>query len=170
MARTISSHKGENNGNYKHGGRHTRLYAIWCSMKTRCYCPNVRAYRYYGGRGITICSEWLNDYISFRNWAMSNGYKEGLTIDRIDNDGNYEPSNCRWTTRKEQANNQRTTIKIEYKGEKKSLHEWAETLNINPHTLYFRIFRQNWSIERAFNEEVSLNKFDRHMKGGESDA
>lgn len=97
--------KGDNNPNYKHGGRGDTLYNSYRAMKERCYNPNYHHYERYGGRGITVCDEWRTNYTSFRNWAYSNGYQEGLSIDRINNDGNYCPENCRWTTQKEQVRN-----------------------------------------------------------------
>ena len=88
---------GKNSHFYKHGGYGTRVYKIWQCMKARCYNSNNNRYHRYGGRGITVCSEWL-EFAPFRDWALSNGYKEGLSIDRIDNGGNYEPDNCQWLT------------------------------------------------------------------------
>ena len=103
-----------------HGKRHTRLYTIWANMKDRVFNIKHKQYNDYGGRGITICDEWKNDFMSFYNWALSNGYEEnkGLSIDRIDNDGGYSPENCRWTTQTIQSRNQRIRKdnKTGYKG------------------------------------------------------
>ena len=94
-----------------HGNSKTRLYGIWNHMKTRCYVKSYHAFRHYGGRGITVCDEWANDFQAFYDWAMSHGYRDDLSIDRIDVNGNYEPSNCRWATQKEQVSNRRNAKK-----------------------------------------------------------
>ena len=114
--------RGEAQYEYKHGLSNTRLYRIWCAMKQRCYSESFDGYKNYGGRGITICDEWLNDFQVFYDWSMANGYAENLTIDRIDVNGNYEPSNCRWATMKEQLNNRRNTV---LRGEKEAHVEWG---------------------------------------------
>lgn len=102
-------------GNIKHGGRYDRLYKVYANMKNRCYNQNADDYQYYGARGIRICDEWLNDYAAFKTWALNSGYDEdaekfSCTIDRIDVNGNYEPSNCRWTDMKTQSQNRRNVI------------------------------------------------------------
>jgi hypothetical protein len=93
--------KSETKAHLIHGKCQSRLYHIWCSMKRRCYAVSHKEYKYYGGRGIRICIEWLNNFVPFYEWAVKNGYAEDLTIDRIDNDGNYEPKNCQWISLKE---------------------------------------------------------------------
>lgn len=112
----------------KHGKRNTRLYAIYYNMKSRCYNKNNKRYGSYGGNGIEICEEWLEDFMNFYNWSMSHGYRDDLSIDRIDVNGNYCPENCRWSDQEQQSNNQRKTIFIEICGEKKSLKQWTNLM------------------------------------------
>lgn len=133
------------------------LKKIYQGMKNRCYNSNVNEYGYYGGRGIKVCNEWLESFTEFHKWAMSNGYADGLTIDRKDVNGNYEPNNCRWATMKEQSNNTRNNHKIEYNGETHTLTEWAELLCVHKNTLSNRILR-GWTIERALTEKVHKKK------------
>jgi len=108
----------------KKGDSYTRLYKIWTGVKNRCFNSNNQAYSNYGGRGITVCPEWTdkeNGYISFRDWSLNNGYQENLVIDRINNNGNYEPSNCRWLTVLESLRNKTNTINMEIANEIRTL-------------------------------------------------
>ena len=130
----------------------SRLYEIWGAIKNRCLNKNLKTYKNYGGRGITVCQEWLNDFKTFYDWAINNGYSVGLTIDRINNDGNYEPDNCRWASRKTQANNRRTCKTFTYNGVTKNYKQWCEFLKINYKTFYSRISR-GWKIENALGLE-----------------
>lgn len=137
--------------NITHGLRHTRLYAIFTGMKQRCFNKNCKAYIKYGGRGITICNEWLSDFMNFYNWAMANGYQEDLSIDRIDVNGNYEPSNCRWADNKIQSQNRTNALNFTHKGETHCLAEWANILKINKSMLFWRI-KNGWSFEKAIKQ------------------
>lgn len=128
----------------RHGLCRTRLFHVWLSMRARCNNPKNTRYAAYGGRGIKICDEW-NDFKVFHDWAYANGYDESAkygecTIDRIDTNGNYEPSNCRWCNSKEQANNRRRNVNITYNGETKTAEEWAESIGIKSQTLRKRIY------------------------------
>lgn len=122
----------------KHGLKKSRLYSIWLNMKNRCQNPNSKSFKYYGKRGIKVCEEW-NDFENFYKWAVNNGYEKSLTLDRIDVNGNYQPNNCRWADVKTQANNKRNSRYIEAYGEKHTVAEWAEKMQIKPTTLYSRL-------------------------------
>ena len=139
-----------------HSMCHTRLYHIWNTMKMRCANPKATSYKYYGAKGISVCDSW-QDFVGFRDWALSNGYQEDLTIDRIDSNGNYEPSNCRWATRKEQQNNTSYNRLYTYEGETLSITQWAEKTGIHPNMLYKRLGR-GWSIKKAITTK-SLTKW-----------
>ena len=134
----------------KHGKCGTRLYRIWKNMKARCLYKSVHTYKHYGGRGITVCTEWANSYPAFEKWAIANGYRDNLTIDRIDVNGNYCPENCKWVSMQEQANNTRKNHYIEFKGEKRTLSEWARLLNMPYSKLKYRI-QAGWALEDALN-------------------
>lgn len=120
-----------------HGREPKRLYRIWSNMRNRCTDTKTRYYKDYGGRGIRVCDEW-EKYENFRDWAFGNGYKSNLTIDRIDNNGNYEPSNCRWATAEEQAKNRRSNIYINLNGETKILKDWCRYFGTEPYKAYTR--------------------------------
>lgn len=133
-----------------HGLSETRMYKIYKDMKTRTTNKNCPEYKNYGGRGIKICDEWLSDFRKFYYWSINNGYKDELTIDRIDVNGNYEPSNCRWTTQKVQQNNRTNNHNITYNGETHTMKQWAERLGIKYKTLERRINAYHLTIEKAF--------------------
>ncbi len=124
-----------------HGESNTRLYYIWENMRKRCYNKRSTKYKDYGARGIIVCDEWKDDYQAFSIWAKENGYKDSLTIDRIDVNGNYEPSNCRWATPEQQADNKRNNHKIEINGEIFTPKQLSEMYSIPIKTIYQRIYR-----------------------------
>lgn len=134
----------------------TRPYYCWGSMKGRCYNKNNQRYKDYGKRGIRVCKRWKNSFINF--WKdMGGSYKQGLTIDRIDNDGDYCKDNCRWIDKTTQNRNKTNTVFIQYKGVKKPLTQWAEELGINPHTLRAR-HRYGWGVEKMLSKKKYTRK------------
>ena len=139
--------------NYVTGAYKSRLHRIWDSMKSRCYNENMTYFQRYGGRGVTVCDEWRNNFKAFYDWAMSNGYTDELTIDRIDNNGNYSPENCRWSTMKEQSRNRRTNHQITWNGKTMCISAWANELGINVNTIIAR-FGRGWDVERTFTTPV----------------
>ncbi len=112
-----------------------RLNTAYYNMIGRCYNPKYRGYKYYGGKGVTVCKEWLDDRKAFCEWAMNNGYKENLTIDRIDNDGNYEPINCRWITFLDQQSNKTNNVFVEQDGEIKTISQWGKEIGVHSVTV-----------------------------------
>lgn len=134
-----------------HNEIHTRLYRIWGNMVNRCTNPNNPAWCNYGGRGILVCDEWRS-YENFRDWAKSSGYFDKLSLDRTDNNGGYNPDNCRWVDRYTQANNTRSNHLIEYNGVTKTIAEWATVLGVPYKNLHNRIQSLGWSVDRAFNQ------------------
>lgn len=140
--------------NKTHGETNSRLYGVWCGIKRRCNTPSDRAYRWYGARGITMCDEWHTSYQVFRDWAYHSGYdpdapRGQCTIDRIDPNGNYEPSNCRWVSQLEQANNLRSNHRLVYNGETHTMAEWGRIMNIPATKICERVTVLGWPIERA---------------------
>lgn len=135
-----------------HGETHTRLHKIWEGMLARCEYDKHPHFKDYGGRGIIVCEEW-HDYIKFRDWAVNNGYNDSLTIDRQNTNGNYEPSNCRFITVKEQQNNKRTNRTVCLDGVEHTIAQWSEILGINKTTIKERL-NNGWSDKDALTKPV----------------
>lgn len=136
-----------------HGSSRTRLYCIWLSMKHRCETlRNGKAHKYYVERGIVVCKEW-HDFSVFQKWAFENGYNDNLTIDRIDNNGNYCPENCRWTDILTQANNKRNNVKVTYKNKTQTIAQWAREIGMKYTTLDVRLLK-GWTVEAALTTPV----------------
>ena len=161
----------------------SRLTAIHSSMKRRCYNPKCKNYNNYGGRGITVCEEWLDNekisfgnhshnitkgFLAFKEWALENGYADNLSLDRIDNNKGYYPKNCRWVTQKIQNNNKRNNLLISYKGKIQSLKQWCEELNLCYNKMFQRIILKHWTVKRAFEQKgdarVSLISYKNKTK------
>lgn len=131
-----------------HGKSNDRLYNIYCNMVARCYDKKHISYLWYGYKGIKVYREWLDNRTTFFEWAINNGYKDNLTIDRIDVNGNYEPNNCRWITNKEQQNNRTNNIRLTYNGKTQTISQWADELCINRKTISTRYYR-GWSMKEC---------------------
>ena len=132
----------------KHGDWHTRLYGIWSGMKRRCYVTTCKMYQYYGARGVKVCDQWKNDYLTFKEWALTHGYTDSLTIDRIDADGDYCPENCRWSTYLTQENNRRNNHYVGYQGVTYTVSELARKVGISSNMLNGRL-RKGEPLETA---------------------
>jgi len=141
----------------KHNLSRTKIYDVWIAIRKRCYSPANISYKNYGGRGITICEDWKNNFSSFYEWSMKNGYKEGLSIDRIDNNGNYCPENCRWTDKLTQANNTRTNHFITFCNQTKTIAEWARHFNLPYSNILAKLQKNNYDAEKAFAKLVDIN-------------
>ena len=156
LERISQSHK-------THGESEDPLYHKWEGIKQRCHNPSTKDYPRYGGRGIEVCQEWRDSFEAFRDWALANGYRDDLTIERKDTDGDYCPENCCWATQREQANNRRNNRIVEYKGERKTVAEWAECTGIGYETLRQRL-NNGWDVERAMTTpQRGYKKHERHQ-------
>lgn len=141
----------------KHGNRNSRLYNIWNNMKMRCSNINSINYKNYGERGIKVCDEWFDSFENFYKWAMNSGYDNTLTLDRIDNDDDYKPNNCRWADYTQQERNRRNNHILEYNNEKHSIAEWSDITGIPYSSLWSRI-KKGWSVEKALTQPLRGQK------------
>lgn len=144
----------------------TRLYGIWTNIKSRCFNPKYHCYTIYGDRGISMCNEWKESFEPFYEWSMANGYKDNLSIDRIDNNADYCPENCRWADRKTQNNNKRNNHKITINGETKNLTQWADSLGINRDEFSYRVLRYK-DIEEVLRYFECKKQNKPYLKGDE---
>lgn len=163
LVREVSSENAKRR--YTHNASKTRLYQVWSDMKQRCNNKNVSEFKNYGQRGITVCDEW-HDFVPFKEWAEANGYDENAphhqcTLDRIDVNGNYEPSNCRWISQKEQCNNTRRNVFVEVNGENLTISQWSEKLNIPVNTLRKR-YSKGWRGEKFISPPDKRYSHARH--------
>lgn len=140
-----------------HGCKKPKLYRVWLGMRERCYYPKSNSYKSYGARGIAVCDEWLNDFGAFKEWALSNGYYAGLSIDRIDPDGNYTPSNCRWIPLSENMIRQRKSIVIEVNGIIHGASKWAKIIHVDP-CRFIKMCKEDINSARLFLYETLKKK------------
>lgn len=144
--------------NHKHKMSGTRIYHEWQNMKGRCYNENNARWERYGGRGIKVCDEWRKDFRPFYDWAMANGYDETLTLDRIDNDGDYCPENCRWATQKQQSRNRSSNVNITIGNSTRTLTEWCEIFDLDFGKIAARYKRNgDTSLEGLFNSRYAAS-------------
>lgn len=136
----------------------TRLYQEWVGIKARCVYKGSGKYQYYGARGISMCKEWAESFEAFADWAKKNGYKDNLTIERLDFNKGYSPQNCKWITKSEQRRNTRNCFFITYQGVTKILDDWCKELNLDYKRTNNRLKKLGWSVERAFTEPVHIKK------------
>lgn len=149
----------------KHGLRKHPLYIVWHAMRSRCLKPHHPSFKNYGARGIVICSEWITNIGAFIEWSEANGWQKGLTIDRIDNDGNYTPENCRYATRKVQNNNYRKCLFVEFDGKKMTLTQCVDNYSQNPYQRVQRRIKSGWSLIDAITKPVISPVGNQNRKG-----
>lgn len=137
-----------NRSSYKHGMTNTRLFHIWQNMRGRCYCKTNYDYKDYGNRGIKICDEWEYEFLNFYNWAINNGYSDELTLDRIDNEKDYCPENCRWSTAKFQSNHKTNNVYYTFKRKTQTSKQWCDEYGISQTTFIDRL-KRGWTLEQA---------------------
>lgn len=130
-------------------GKAERLYIIWRGMKRRCLSPKEPAFQDYGARGIGLDSVWAENYLEFKSWALKNGYKKDLTIDRKNNNGSYTPENCTWSDRKHQARNRRSSRLLTAFGKTQTIAEWSEQTGLSQPRIVSRLNKLNWDAEKA---------------------
>ncbi len=145
-----------------HGKSETKLYKVWGSMKARCQNPNDKSYFLYGARGIKVFGTW-NRFEPFCAWAMANGYREGLTLERVDNNSGYSPSNCAWIPKSKQSSNTRRCKLITWRGETRILRDWARKLGLPYCVIQARLKKYGWSIDSAFSRPLATPN-RRHVK------
>lgn len=150
--------------NATHRMSKTRLYREWALIKSRCFNKNIKSYKDYGGRGIKMCNEWADSFETFRDWAYQSGYTDELTIERVDHDGDYCPTNCTWIPFNKQQKNRRTSYAIEYNGKTQDLVSWCNELGLPYKNVHNRIYKLGWSFEKAISEPVHIEK--RNKKNG----
>ena len=156
-SKEVAKRIGLSKSGYKHGDYGTKLYGIWAGMKRRCYNEKQSGFKWYGAKGIKVCDEWL-DYEGFKKWALENGYSEGFSIERIDNNKNYEPSNCKWIPKNQQGYNTNKVIQVEYEGKTYTVREIAEMTGLKKRTIRGRIER-NCSPEEIFSPVLKKNQY-----------